>query len=63
MLGIITRIPKKPPSGTPQPSQEDRLITRKLVLASDALSIKILDHIVLGDGSESYFSFADEQLL
>jgi len=47
----------------PAPSQEDRLLTRKLVLAGEALGIKVLDHIVLGDGSETYYSFADEALL
>jgi DNA repair protein RadC len=51
------------PSGAPAPSQEDRLLTRKLVLAGEALGIKVLDHIVLGDGSETYYSFADEGLL
>ena len=45
------------------PSQEDRLITRKLVLAGETLSIKVLDHVIVGDGTERYFSFADEQLL
>ena len=47
----------------PAPSQEDRLLTRKLVLAGEALGIKVLDHLILGDGSETYYSFADEQLL
>jgi DNA repair protein RadC len=51
------------PSGAPQPSQEDRLLTRKLVLAGEALGIKVMDHIIVGDGSETYFSFADEQQL
>ena len=51
------------PSGAPAPSQEDRLLTRKLVLAGEALGIKVLDHVILGDGTEAYFSFADEGLL
>jgi DNA repair protein RadC len=45
------------PSGDPTPSQEDKLLTRKLVLAGEALSIKVLDHLVLGEGG--YYSFAD----
>jgi DNA repair protein RadC len=51
------------PSGAPQPSQEDRLLTRRLVLAGEALGITVLDHIILGDGSETYYSFADAQCL
>jgi hypothetical protein len=31
--------------------------------AGTLLGINVLDHLILGDGSESYFSFADEQLL
>jgi DNA repair protein RadC len=45
------------------PSQEDRLLTRKLVLAGEALGIRVLDHVIIGDGTKSYFSFADEGLL
>jgi DNA repair protein RadC len=51
------------PSGDSAPSQEDRLITRKLVLAGEALGIKVLDHVIVGDGTQQYFSFADAQLL
>lgn len=51
------------PSGDPQPSQEDRALTYKLREVGVMLGIKLLDHVVLGDGTERYFSFADEQLL
>ena len=51
------------PSGAPQPSQEDRALTRRLVDAGQLLGINVLDHIILGDGSEAYYSFADEGLL
>ena len=47
----------------PQPSQEDRALTKRLVDAGTLLGIHILDHIILGDGSEVYYSFADEGLL
>jgi DNA repair protein RadC len=51
------------PSGAPQPSQEDRALTTRLVDVGKLLGINVLDHIILGDGNESYFSFADEGLL
>jgi DNA repair protein RadC len=51
------------PSGAPQPSQEDRALTKRLVDAGQLLGIHVIDHIILGDGSETYYSFADEQLL
>jgi DNA repair protein RadC len=51
------------PSGAPHPSQEDRALTKRLVDAGQLLGIKVLDHIIIGDGSEAYFSFADEGVL
>jgi len=49
------------PSGDPTPSAEDQAITLRLKQAGDLLGIKLLDHVVIGDGR--YFSFADEGIL
>lgn len=49
------------PSGDPAPSREDREITRRLKEAGDVLGIRVLDHIVIGDGA--YFSFVEMGLL
>ncbi|MEA3431089.1 MAG: DNA repair protein RadC [candidate division WOR-3 bacterium] len=49
------------PSGDPTPSPEDRRITRDVVDALEAVDIKVLDHIIIGDNR--YFSFASEKLL
>lgn len=38
------------PSGDPTPSQEDIGITKRLVECGELLGIKVLDHIVTGDG-------------
>ncbi|WP_455244832.1 RadC family protein [Petrachloros mirabilis] len=46
------------PSGDPTPSQEDRILTARLVSAGELLGIRVLDHIVVGDGR--YVSFADQ---
>jgi DNA repair protein RadC len=45
------------PSGDPQPSPEDRVLTTRLVQAGDLLGIPVLDHLIVGDGR--YVSFAD----
>jgi DNA repair protein RadC len=55
--------PVRPAVPAPQPSQEDRVLTKRLVDAGKLLGIALLDHLILGDGTETYFSFADEQLL
>jgi DNA repair protein RadC len=49
------------PSGDPQPSQEDRALTTRLVEAGRLLGIQVLDHIIVG--RDTYMSFADEGLL
>ncbi len=49
------------PSGDVKPSQEDILLTRRLVQAGEVLGIQVLDHIIIGDGS--HFSFRDNGLL
>lgn len=38
------------PSGDPTPSTEDLQTTRRLENAGDILGIKVLDHIIIGDG-------------
>lgn len=49
------------PSGNPSPSGEDKNITRRLLECADIIGIKILDHIILGDGV--YFSFKEHSLI
>ena len=49
------------PSGDPAPSPEDQEITRRLKETGDVLGIRVLDHVVLGDGR--FFSFSDRGLL
>lgn len=38
------------PSGTPEPSGEDLLFTQRMYQAGEIFGVKLLDHIVLGDG-------------
>ena len=45
------------PSGSPTPSEEDRLLTKKLTAAGKLLDINIVDHIIIG--KERYYSFLD----
>ncbi len=46
------------PSGSPSPSIEDIRLTEKVKLAGNYIDIKVLDHIIIGEGA--YYSFADE---
>ncbi len=43
------------PSGDPRPSDEDVAVTRRLVHAAELLGIRVLDHVIVGDGVYSSF--------
>jgi DNA repair protein RadC len=49
------------PSGDVKPSQEDILLTKRLLQAGEVLGIQVLDHIIIGDST--HFSFRDNGLL
>lgn len=49
------------PSGDPEPSEEDKRVTKHLKNACEMVGINVLDHIIVG--SKSYYSFADSGLL
>lgn len=49
------------PSGDPSPSCDDLEITRRLAEVGDLVGIRVLDHVVVGDGK--YVSLADRGLL
>ncbi len=49
------------PSGDPSPSKEDILITKKIKEIGIIHGIKIIDHIIIGNGS--YYSFYEDNKL
>ncbi len=49
------------PSGNPQPSRDDCLLTDRMAHCGKMLGIELLDHIIIGD--QKVFSFREEGLL
>ena len=49
------------PNGNVSPSDQDKTLTRALVLAAETLQIRVLDHVIVS--KESVFSFRREGLL
>lgn len=49
------------PSGDPSPSADDLETTRRLCSVGDLLGIRVLDHVIVGDGA--FTSLADRGLL
>ena len=48
------------PSGDPEPSREDILLTKELLKVSEILKIKIFDHVIIGDGR--YYSMKENNI-
>jgi hypothetical protein len=46
------------PGGDPQPSPEDRHLTKLLSLAAEAVGLRFVDHVIVPDGRPGFFSFA-----
>ncbi len=44
------------PSGVAEPSEADRQLTRRLQAALELVDVKVLDHIVIGDGESVAFA-------
>lgn len=42
------------PSGDPAPSQEDNAITKQLKTAGEIMSIRMLDHVIVGTETKTY---------
>lgn len=49
------------PSGSPKPSEEDIVVTKKINQSGKILDIPLLDHIIIGDNQ--YFSFSEQGIL
>lgn len=49
------------PSGDPEPSPEDLEITKRLVAAGELVGIRVVDHVVIGEGC--YVSFLERGLI
>jgi len=49
------------PSGETEPSHEDIILTNRLDECGKILGIKVIDHIIIGDGT--FFSFKEEGLI
>ena len=49
------------PSGDPEPSRDDVVLTQRLVAAGVLMGIDVIDHIVLGDAR--YCSFRERGIL
>lgn len=48
------------PSGNPEPSENDKTVTKRLIRSDDILGVEVLDHIIVGN--DSYVSLRERGL-
>ena len=48
------------PSGSIQPSAEDRKLTKRVVSAVELLDIKLVDHVIITSDRTQFYSFSDQ---
>lgn len=48
------------PSGNPEPSENDKTVTKRLIRSGDILGVEVLDHIIVGN--DSYVSLRERGL-
>ena len=51
------------PSGDVTPSTDDTATTKKLKKAGEVLGVQLLDHLIIGDTLEEYYSFREAGIL
>jgi len=49
------------PSGHPEPSEEDKRLTRTITETARTVDVRVVDHIIVG--KDGYFSFVESKLL
>ncbi|MGL4796723.1 MAG: RadC family protein [Paraclostridium sp.] len=49
------------PSGSIEPSKEDKNVTSRLIKCGELIGIEVIDHIIIGDGA--YYSFKENMII
>ena len=51
------------PSGSLNPSNEDTMLTDRMMQVGDLMGIVLLDHIIVGGDPANYFSFKEQAMM
>lgn len=51
------------PSGNLKPSNDDLIITKKIKEGLNLIDVPLLDHLIIGFGTQNFYSFADSGAL
>lgn len=58
--GTVLAMVHNHPSGSISPSKNDKLITSQIKKACEMMRIIFLDHVIVGCGADSYYSFQED---
>jgi DNA repair protein RadC len=61
LLAVQVVLVHNHPSGSPDPSQQDRDLTKRVAQAAELFEIRLLDHVVIARGA--HYSFRAHNLL
>lgn len=51
------------PSGSLEPSRQDVIMTARMLELSELIGIRLVDHIIVGNDCNRYFSFREKQMI
>ena len=51
------------PSGSLQPSRQDVMMTNRILDLSELIGIRLVDHIIVGNDCNRYFSFSEKKMI
>ena len=51
------------PSGRLEPSEQDAMLTDRMLKLTELMGIRLADHVIVGGGNSQYFSFRENKLL
>ena len=51
------------PSGSLEPSRQDVMMTNRILDLSELIGIRLVDHIIVGNDSNRYFSFSEKKMI
>lgn len=51
------------PSGFLKPSEQDTMVTSRMLKLTELIGIRLLDHVIVGGDNSEYFSFLEKKIL
>ena len=57
---VAFAVAHNPPSGNPKPSRKDEELTKRIAAVAKELGVRFLDHVIICEGQDNYYSFNEQ---